>query len=461
MNSKKTIIIVLVIILAFGLMGGLVYLNGIKKDSENTNNSSSGSYTSGNTITLNGTSIEAPYGTTLNGTTLTITKGGTYTVTGTLEDGSIVINADHEEVTLVLSNAEITSSTSAPIYVMQAEKVTLVLADGTTNTLTDSSNHSVDTSGEPDGVIFSKDDLVIDGTGTLKITANYADGIVSKDTLLIKNGTIIIDSADDGIRGKDSVVIENGTFTISAKGDAIKSTNDTDATLGYVTIENGTFDLKTEKDGIQAETTLTIKNGEFKIVTTGDPNSDSAKGLKAGTSIVIENGSYTIDATDDGIHSNGDITINDGTITVTSDDDAVHADGKLEVNGGTYLLDAHEGFEATYVLVNDGDITINASDDGINAGNKSNDYDVKIEITGGTITIKMAQGDTDGIDANGDIIVSGGTINITGQSAFDYDGNASYTGGTIIVNGETVNAITGQFMGGGMQGGMAPGGFRR
>ena len=112
------------------------------------------------------------------------------------------------------------------------------------------------------------------------------------------------------------------------------------------------------------------------------------------------------------------------------------------------IIDASEGIEGTYVKINNGTINISASDDGINAGNKSKNYNTTVEINGGKITIKMAAGDTDGIDSNGNLYINGGTIDITGNSPFDYDGEAKYNGGTLIVNGETTNTITNQFMGG-------------
>ena len=174
----------------------------------------------------------------------------------------------------------------------------------------------------------------------------------------------------------------------------------------------------------------------------------SAKGLKANTLITIDGGTYDITTTDDGIHSDGNIVINGGKITISSKDDGIHADGMVEINDGTLDITAAEGIEGTYVKINGGTINISASDDGINAGNKSNAYSVKIEINGGYITIKMGSGDTDAIDSNGDLYISGGTLDITAQSPFDYDGTAKYTGGTIIVNGTTTNQITNQMMGG-------------
>lgn len=161
----------------------------------------------------------------------------------------------------------------------------------------------------------------------------------------------------------------------------------------------------------------------------------------------------------DGINVEGDLVITgDGSLTIDAADDGIHADGKLTVNSGNLTITAAEGLEATYVIINDGTIKITASDDGINAGAKSDKYSVKIEINGGNITIDMGQGDTDAIDSNGDLIINGGTITITAQSPFDYDGTGQLNGGTVIVNGQTVTQLTNQFGGGMMGGGMMGGG---
>ena len=169
-------------------------------------------------------------------------------------------------------------------------------------------------------------------------------------------------------------------------------------------------------------------------------------------------GSNTITSNNenDGINSESDLTITgDGSLTINAEDDGIHADGKLTIESGTIIINAHEGLEATYTIINGGTIKITATDDGINAGNKSDKYAVKIEINGGDITIDMGQGDTDAIDSNGDLVINGGTLNITAQSPFDYDGTGQLNGGTIIVNGKTTTELTNQF-GGGMMGGNQP-----
>ncbi len=124
----------------------------------------------------------------------------------------------------------------------------------------------------------------------------------------------------------------------------------------------------------------------------------------------------------------------------------------MQIDGGTLDITASEGIEGTYVQINGGTINISASDDGINGSNKSSAYNTTIEINGGDITVIMGQGDTDGVDSNGDLIINGGTISVNAQSPFDYDGKAEKNGGTLIVNGTETDAITNQMMGGGMGG---------
>ena len=381
------------------------------------------------------------YGTSTSLEDTTITSGGSYNLEG---EYSCITVSTTKDVQLNLNNATISCSNGPAINVEEADTVSI--------TLTGENKITSTTTDKLDGAIYSTADLILSGDGSLEIESNY-DGIVSKDTLVIKSGTYNIKVDDDGIRGKDNVAIVDGKFTIKAKGDGIKSTNEEDSSKGYVAIDKGEFDINSVTDAIQAETELVIKGGTFNIKTTGSTNNSSAKGLKATILIQIDNGDINIDSTDDGIHSNGNVTINKGTIEINSDDDAIHADGLVEINDGNITLTAHEGIEGTYIKLNGGDIKITASDDGINAGNKSNKYDTTIEINGGNITIDMGQGDTDAIDSNGNLYINGGTLTITAQSPFDYDGEAKYNGGKMIVNGEETTTITNQFMGGPNSGG--------
>ena len=160
------------------------------------------------------------------------------------------------------------------------------------------------------------------------------------------------------------------------------------------------------------------------------------------------------DSDDDSV---GYIYICGGTVNITATDDAIHATTIVQIDDGSFTLEGGECIEGTYLQINGGDIDITASDDGVNAASKSSNYTPTFEMNDGSLTIQMGAGDTDAIDANGNIIINGGTIDITAQSPFDYDGTAELNGGTLIVNGEETDSITNQFMGGEM-GGMPQGG---
>ncbi|MCR5611677.1 MAG: carbohydrate-binding domain-containing protein [Clostridiales bacterium] len=335
-------------------------------------------------ITLSGDSASASSSAvSVSGSVVTITEAGTYVLSGTLDDGYVVVNVSKEDkVQLVLNGVTINSDTFAPIYIVQADKVFVTLSEGTENVLSNGGSFEMIDDNNVDAVIFSKDDLTLNGEGSLTVTSPAGHGIVCKDDLVITGGTYSITATKHGIEANDSLAVSDGSFTIKAGKDGVHVENDDDDTLG---------------------------------------------------SAYLENGSFSIVCGDDGIHAN--------TLIV--------------IDGGTYSITAAEGVEATCVRINDGDVTISASDDGINAARKSSAYTPTVEINGGSITISMGTGDTDGIDSNGNIVMNGGTVNVTGKSGFDYDGTAEYNGGTIIVNGQKLSYIPNQMMGGmdGMQGG--------
>lgn len=363
MKKKKIIIISLVLIILIALCILFISKNNDNLDSDNgsinivakENNIEDVSFEEMETVSIKLSS------------TLKITEGGIYNLTGTISDGNIYIDTK-DNVKLILNGVTINSSDGPAIYIENANVVYIELASGTVNYLTDSETYS---DSNINGTLFSKDDLIIGGDGKLVIDANYVDGIVSKDNLKIISGELEIESVDDGIRGKDSVVIMDGNFKINASGDAIKSTNDTDSNLGYILINDGTYDLETKLDGIQAETDLVINNGTFNIKTSGN-DTDSSKGLKIGSNLIINDGNFEIDSYDDSIHSNNYINIKNGSFSLSSGDDAIHADNKIVIdNGNIDVLKSYEGIEAFEIIINDGDINIVASDDGINAASKT------------------------------------------------------------------------------------------
>lgn len=415
------------------------------------------------------TTIEGE-GVTVDGQTITIDSAGTYILSGTLSDGQVRINASKEEtVRLILKDVTINNQSSSAIYVQQAQKVITTLAEGTVNKLSDGSEYTLsEGETEPDATFFSKEDLTINGSGSLEITGNYSNGIRSKDDLVITNGNYKITAKNNGLKGKDSISIKSGNFDITTEeGDGIQSNNTTDGEKGWVGIDGGTFTIKSGRDGIQAETSLLIKEATMTIQTADgytsqsiDSTNESYKGLKASGQITIDNGTFEIDSADDGIHSNGDIVINNGTYTISTGDDGIHADNNLTLTDGEVTVkQSYEGLEASVININGGNHSITADDDGINAGGGSDttsgnsdfggggdvaDESKQININGGT-TFVNAEGD--GIDSNGNVTMNDGTLIVNGpvnggNGALDYNGEFQMKGGTLLASGTSDMAMT-------------------
>ena len=410
-------------------------------------------------------------GATVDGSVVTITSAGTYGISGTLNDGQIIVDTqDEETVYLVLDGVDITCSTNAPIYVSNAEKTVITLADGTENTVTDGDSYVFEDaeSDEPNAAIFSHDDLTINGGGSLTVNASYNNGIASKDDLKITGGNITVNAVNDGIKGRDSIALKDGTITVNVGGDGLQSTNDEDTEKGYVFVEGGTLSITAGLDGIQAQTSLTVSGGEITIVTGGgsvsssgsawggrgmdsNPNetTESAKGLKAGTDLTIMDGVIQIDSLDDAIHSDGSVTINGGDVLLASGDDGIHADAALTINGGELnITQSYEGLESEVITINDGTIHLTASDDGINgsSGNSGAEAGAQpmwggesggayVYINGGYLYVD-ANGD--GLDSNGSIEMTAGTVIVNGPTN---DGNGPLDFGSFNISGGFLVAV--------------------
>lgn len=444
----------------------------------------------------------------IEGSRVTIGEEGVYLLSGTLTDGQIVVNAgETDKVQLVLAGADITSSTSAAIYALEADKVFVTLAEGTENTLTNGGEYAAIDDNNIDAVIFAKTDLTLNGSGSLTINAQAGHGVVSKDDLTITGGSYTVTAASHGLSGKDSVSIAGGTFTITSGKDGIHSENTDDLSLGTLYIADGSFSIRAQGDAISAQGALQIDGGTFDLYTgegsasvemaastVTDPrgggatvqseiaatetedDSVSQKGIKGESIYTIYGGTFTVDSADDCLHAGGEMLLAAGTFTLSSGDDAVHCDDALTVQSGTFSIPyCYEGIEGLSITIEDGVFEITSSDNGLNAGGGvdssgfggfagrqpdtfASASDCFIIINGGTFTI-ISTGDC--VDSNGTLTINGGTLDLTcngsGNTALDCDGTYTNNGGDVMTN-DGSESNPGQ-MGGGKGGGQ-PGGGR-
>lgn len=400
-------------------------------------------YSTEDTVKIDLSAPKEADGVKVSGSTVTITEAGTYVLSGTLTDGQVIIDAgDEDDVRLVLENASITCTTTAPVYAKNADKVIISLPENTESSVTDTVT-GTDGNDELTAAIFAKCDLSVNGTGTLNVNANANDGITSEDKLKITGGVLNITSADDGLVGKDAVLIKDGTVHITASGNGIKSTK-SEADKGYVYIGGGTVNITAGQDGIQAETSVLISSGEVNVTAGGGANGEQ----KTGNAMFDGAQSTTTDETlsTKGIKAEAVLDIIGGTVTVDSADDGLHADNTLTIEDGTVTVEEScEGLEAINLTINGGTIDVTASDDGLNAAGSSGDGGFgtagadTLTINGGMLTVNASG---DGLDSNGTLTINGGTVYVSGPTGdgngtFDCDGVFTINGGVVLGTGSS------------------------
>ena len=349
---------------------------------------------SGKTAACNSSNVQIEDG------VVTIKAAGVYVLSGTLTDGTIVVDAgDDDKVQLVLDGVSIMAADYAAIYAKNADKVFVTLAEGAGNSLTVSGDYVQTDDNNVDAVIFAKCDLTLNGTGSLTVKDNTGHGIVSKDDLVVTGGTYTIYSQDHCLNGKDSVRIADGTFNLSCDEDGIHAGND-DQQDGYVYIEGGDINISVGDDAIHAEGLLIITGGDIDV-------SKSCEGVE-GDKILVTGGDIDVISSDDGFNAAGG-----------SSGSGDNHDGFGDSSGSG---DNHDGF---------------GGGPGMGGVDMDADNDAYILITGGTININ-ANGD--GIDSNGCIGITGGSVYVLGPSdngngAMDYGICAAITGGEIVAVG--------------------------
>lgn len=407
-----------------------------------------------------------------SGSQVTITSKGTYKVTGSSDGVTIVVNDETESgnVYLVLENVTMTNSTFACIYVKNADKV-IIQCTGNNYITSTVSTAPTDGTSTIDGAIHARDDLTINGEGTLTVKSNL-HGIVCKNDLKITGSTLTVTASEKGIEAKESIKIGGGVITITSGEDGIQVSND-DASDNYFYMDGGTLTIVSGQDGIQVDSdysgtftgSITLAGGTVKITAGGGSSKSkssttSQKGVKCEGDVYIGNVNLTVSSADDAVHSNTSISVTDGTLVLSTSDDGIHADSVLSISGGNVTVSkSYEGLEAYNVSISGGTLSITASDDGINAGGGSDSSSTEsnpwgsaassaiLTIGGGNIYVNATG---DGLDSNGSMYVTGGFVIVEGPTnggngALDIgDGSgcvAKITGGTVLALGTTDMAV--------------------
>ena len=408
-------------------------------------------------IELNGSTAEADSDSVqISGSTITITEEATYIISGTLDDGMIIVDApDTAKLQLVFDGADINSETSAPLYIPEADKVFVTLAEGTENTLSNGGTYTAIDDSNIDSAIFSRQDLPLNGSG------NAASE--SSDSWGQWGGGAPGQPGDRGGAGGDGM---RGTDPGSA------GEGESEETPDQSTPDQGASGSGESAEALAFTESLTASDSDASA-DTEDDSSTSMKGIKSDGDMMISGGSFTIDSADDSVHTNSSVTVSGGTFEIASGDAAFHGEDTLTISGGTInITESYEGLEALFVNIQDGDITIVSTDDGLNAaggtdssgttggrdgmfgggggmggepgGGMSSSSGGSIEISGGTLDINASG---DGIDANGSLAISGGYTVVAGPTqgdtaTLDYDTTAEITGGTFIGTGASGMAQT-------------------
>ena len=425
-------------------------------------------------------------GVTVEDDTLTITKAGTYKLSGEYQGQIKVETADSDAVRLVLDNANITNSSGAALNVVNADEVILYSASGTTNTISDGADYTATGEDDPDAVVYSKADLTIAGEGTLKVNGNHEDGIHTSDGLVIASGTLEVNAANTGIKGKDYVDILGGTINVTAQQDGIKSTNDTDEGKGWTRLSNGTVTVNAGDDGFKASRVVEISGGSLTV-------EQSDEGIEA-QYINVSGGDVNVTSADDGMNASLKTSNSESTDSSENTSDAANQQQNNQQQGslpggqqngtsnqqqqGMGQPPAMSGTSQDGTSQNGASGTAQQQNNTQNQGNQNMGQppampggnaqdgtsqngttgtgqqgmgqppqggmpgggggtfevvDAAINVSGGHVTVN-AEGD--GIDSNGVTTLSGGTLIVNGPSQ---GGNAALdTNGDLLLNGATV-----------------------
>ena len=334
----------------------------------------------------------------INDDTITITDTGTYNITGTLTNGKISVVADDDDkIQLLLNNVQITNENDSAIYVENAKKVFVTAADGTTSLLTNAGEF---TGENADGVIYSKDDLTLNGAGILNISTQYGHGIVCNDDLKICNSSITVNAKNHTVKANNSISVSGAQLELISGEDALHCDNDEDEEKGCIYLTGSNILISSQDDAIHSSNYIVIDDGKTDI-------QNCNEGIEA-PKIEINGGEVSVTSTDDGLNASSG----------SSNDDM---QGSSPMPNG---IDAGSQEQSQF-------------DKGSKPRIADTDESCYIIIAGGTVSINS---DGDGLDSNGYLLQTGGDVTVygpenSGNGAIDYGIASKITGGTIVAFG--------------------------
>lgn len=377
-------------------------------------------------IVLDGDSIRSQgLGAAVQGSTVTIRYPGTYILSGGLHDGQVIVDCEHDgTVYLELNSVQIHCYTGPGIFVKQAKDTVLELPAGSQSYISDGETYATvyaadgtEDPDQPDAAVFSRDDLHIEGSGTLNITGSYHDAIHCKDDLKIKGGVLNLWSANDGAKGTESITVEGGTLNILSGADGLQSTK------GPIELIGGSLNVVSAGDGLSALTAISQSGGTVNVTAAGGyeyyedivATDTSAKGLKA-EEIILAGGELYLNTADDAIHAETGLTLRGGLCLLSSGDDALSAGGAIRIQGGDVTVaESYEGLEAMNIVLSGGNVRVKAENNGLAA------------------TMDVLETELAPMDFS--VIVSGGTLNVTAEQALKTDGSFLLQDGAVFLHG--------------------------
>lgn len=354
-----------------------------------------------------------------------------YVVSGTTTNGSFTVIGD-KKYAVKLNGVSITNPDSAALNLLSGKRAFVILADGTTNTLTDG------TGGSQKGALYCKGKLLFNGSGQLSVTGNTNNGIHSADYIVFRKGNNVYvkSTVNHGIKANDGVFINGGILNVEVSAAATKGINCESHIIvnggrtTVLTTGSGMYDTEDKEAkgaaGIKADSTFTINGGELRLKSTGT----GGKGINVDMEANFNGGSVYVVTTGGQFSGSGD----------TSSPKGIKVDGDLTISGGKIWVRTSgnngEGIETKSKLtITGGEVASYAYDDAINSKGD-------MTINGGYV---YAQGQhNDGMDANGNCYIKGGTVYAICSGTPEVAIDANTEGGKkLYVSGGTIIAIGG------------------